>query len=99
MNYQKFFNDYFLIKPYPVSSLFLEKKFLSFSVQNYFKILNIIDNNFINNLAEKRAISVFKLTAKYVPAYKDFLKKAKINPDKIITIQDFKQVPIIDKKN
>lgn len=35
--------------------------------------------------------------AERVPAYKDFLKKQKVNPNKIKTIKDFKQVPLISK--
>lgn len=48
---------------------------------------------------EKRALTLFKLMARRVPAYKDFLKRNKIDPEKIKTIQDFKLVPTIDKNN
>jgi phenylacetate-CoA ligase len=46
---------------------------------------------------ERRALSLFRLMSQRVPAYKDFLKKKKINPEKIKTINDFKSVPTIDK--
>lgn len=45
------------------------------------------------------ALNLFQLMSRRVPAYKDFLKKNRINPDKIKTIKDFKLVPTIDKEN
>ncbi len=48
---------------------------------------------------EKRALLLFHQMAKRVPAYKDFLKKNNIHPQTIKTIQDFKQIPTIDKDN
>ena len=49
--------------------------------------------------SEANAIAIFQEAAKRVPAYKDFLKKHKINPSKIKTIEDFKTLPLVDKKN
>lgn len=48
---------------------------------------------------EKMALTLFGQAAKRVPAYKDFLRKNKINPRKIGTIQDFSQLPLVDKTN
>jgi len=48
---------------------------------------------------EAFALAQFHTAAKRVPAYKQFLKKQKINPHRIKTITDFEQVPFIDKKN
>lgn len=48
---------------------------------------------------ERRSLALFKDVAKRVPAYKDFLKKNKINPNKINNWADFQLVPPIDKKN
>ncbi len=48
---------------------------------------------------EKMALELFQQMSKRVPAYKDWLKKNRINPHKIKTISDFKNVPTIDKKN
>lgn len=48
---------------------------------------------------EKMALKLFHMMAKRVPAYKDWLKKQGINPEKIKTIVDFKKVPTIDKDN
>jgi phenylacetate-CoA ligase len=48
---------------------------------------------------QSRALKLFKLMSARVPAYKDFLRKNKINPDKILNISDFKFIPTIDKYN
>lgn len=45
------------------------------------------------------ALDLFKATTKSVPAYGDFLKKNKVDPLKIKTIEDFKNVPVITKDN
>ncbi|GAC1413601.1 MAG: phenylacetate--CoA ligase family protein [Candidatus Doudnabacteria bacterium] len=48
---------------------------------------------------EKMALDLFYEMAARVPAYKKFLKKHKIDPLKIKTMEDFKKVPLIDKDN
>ncbi|HTY40109.1 MAG TPA: phenylacetate--CoA ligase family protein [Candidatus Paceibacterota bacterium] len=48
---------------------------------------------------EKRALALFHEMAGRVPAYKDFLKKQRIDPVKVRTMEDFRQVPTIDKNN
>lgn len=48
---------------------------------------------------EKMALKLFKEMSQKVPAYKDFLKKRNINPDKIKSFRDFQQIPTIDKQN
>lgn len=50
-------------------------------------------------LGETRALMLFQSMAERVPAYRDFLRKNKINPKNIQTIGDFKQLPTIDKDN
>src|ERR1051325_3778994 len=45
------------------------------------------------------ALNLFSTAAKKVPAYKDFLHKNKINPNKIKTFEDFQLVPPITKKD
>lgn len=50
--------------------------------------------------AEKKALSLFHDAAQRVPAYKDLLKRARVNPSRIKTIEDFAGgVPITDAKN
>lgn len=46
-----------------------------------------------------QARSVFLAVAQRVPAYKDFLKKHKINPTKVKTLPDFENLPIVTKEN
>jgi len=46
-----------------------------------------------------RALKLFHKAAHRVPAYKDFLRKHKINPDRIETLDDFSHVPLTDKPN
>jgi phenylacetate-CoA ligase len=47
---------------------------------------------------EKKALVTFHQAAQRVPAYKDFLKKHNVNPEKVVTIEDFKQfVPVMTK--
>lgn len=48
---------------------------------------------------ERAALKLFHEAAQRVPAYKDFLKKNKIDPSTIKTIQDFKKIPPVDKDN
>jgi len=48
---------------------------------------------------KSRALMLFKEMSKRVPAYKDFLKKNRIDPKKIKTFKDLSVVPAIDKDN
>jgi phenylacetate-CoA ligase len=45
-----------------------------------------------------QALKIFQTTAKTVPAYKKLLNKFKIQPSQITNGQDFKNLPILDKK-
>ena len=46
-----------------------------------------------------RALDLFHRAAVGVPAYKDFLKKNRIDHEKIRTFADFQLVPVVNKKN
>ncbi len=48
---------------------------------------------------KRNALELFHKAAHEVPAYKDFLRKNKINPTKIKTFADFQFVPPVNKKN
>lgn len=48
---------------------------------------------------EKNALRIFHLASQKVPAYKDFLRKNKVNPQKIKSFKDFQQVPFTSKNN
>lgn len=50
-------------------------------------------------IGQKKALRMFRTSAKYVPAYNDFLKKKGINPELMKSISDFdKFVPEMTKK-
>lgn len=46
---------------------------------------------------QRKALKLFHLMAKRVPAYQDFLKNHNIIPQSISSIEDFKKIPLIDK--
>lgn len=48
---------------------------------------------------QQRALNLFHQMAVRVPAYKDFLKKNKVHPEKIKSFADFQQLPTIDKNS
>lgn len=50
-------------------------------------------------LGEKMVMDLFSKTVKQVPAYRNFLKKHKIDHQKIRTIADFKKLPVVNKQN
>src|SRR3989344_9638263 len=67
-----------------------------------FDILNKIrreDEKFWFKEREQRALKLFVLSSQRVPAYRDFLKKNKINPEKIKNFRDFEQIPTTNKKD
>lgn len=51
------------------------------------------------NRGERMALQLFHDMAKRVPAYRDFLKREGVEPQRIRTIDDFKTVPTINKDN
>src|SRR3989344_7340430 len=56
-------------------------------------------SGFWKKRGEQMSLKLFHRAARQVPAYKDFLKKHKISSNKIKTYQDFKNLPVINKKN
>lgn len=52
-----------------------------------------------DRVRENTMLKTFRLAARSVPAYRDFLKRNKISAEKIRTFSDFQNVPPIDKKN
>jgi phenylacetate-CoA ligase len=63
------------------------------------KLLKKKPESYWTKRGENMALRLFREMSKRVPAYQDFLKKRDINPKRIVTIQDFAQVPTIDKDN
>lgn len=54
---------------------------------------------FWEKVREERMLNLFRAAADRVPAYKDFLRKNKIDPKKIKNLKDFESVPPVSKKN
>ncbi|MBD2138936.1 phenylacetate--CoA ligase family protein [Anabaena sp. FACHB-1237] len=48
---------------------------------------------------EKSLLDLFENVAHHVPAYQQFLKNQNINPDDVKTLEDFQNLPIINKEN
>lgn len=48
---------------------------------------------------ERAVLALFKKVSTRVPAYRQFLKRHRINPESIRTIADFSKLPILDKEN
>lgn len=69
------------------------------NIKKYIQDLRIRDESYWVRTGEKMAIKLFQSAALRVPAYKDFLKSNKINPEKIKTIADFSKINPINKKN
>jgi phenylacetate-CoA ligase len=57
------------------------------------------DVNYWEKVRRREILKLFHAASKGVPAYKDFLRKNKIKPENIRTIEDFKYVPPVDKNN
>ncbi|MEK7584994.1 MAG: hypothetical protein AAB455_00525 [Patescibacteria group bacterium] len=66
------------------------------------RILNLIKtkkSDYWMRVREKQMLALFHKAADGVPAYKDFLKKNGVEPDKVKTLKDFQLVPPMSKKN
>ena len=68
------------------------------SVSQILRFLRIKKSAFWERERERRALELFRSSAKNVPAYRDFLKKNQINPLAIKTFKDFQNVPSMSKK-
>ncbi len=73
--------------------------FFNFKVQDYEYLLKTKNEDYWQNLGQKRSLELFHQVALRVPAYKDFLKKHKVNAAKIKTFKDFSLLPQTDKSN
>ena len=89
-----------ILKPLKsVGETFSLQDMLSFDTKDYIKMLQNKGEEFWIKEGEKKALNLFKKAAKDVPAYKEFLKVHKIDPTKIKTIKDFKNIPITTKRS
>jgi phenylacetate-CoA ligase len=78
---------------------FLDKNNLKSYFDNLYSELKKHKTYYWLKISKKEKLKLFKFTAYNVPAYKDFLKKHKVNPDKIRNYEDLKYVPPISKEN
>lgn len=74
-------------------------KFVKASPEKTLREYNTKKDVYWKGAGEQLALQLFKQAASRVPAYKKFLKRRKINPSKIKTIEDFAKVPLTDKEN
>lgn len=66
---------------------------------NILNQINTLTSEEWSLIQQQNSLSLFHNVALRVPAYKDFLKKNKVDPDKIKTLEDFQHIPIVNKKN
>ncbi|MBI4085047.1 MAG: phenylacetate--CoA ligase family protein [Candidatus Liptonbacteria bacterium] len=69
------------------------------SSKNIIRLIKTGSGRFWSGLREKKALDLFHKAVRRVPAYKDFLRKNRISPEKIKNFSDFQFVPVTDKKN
>lgn len=75
------------------------KDFLGWNIEKQNKALFEKSPTFWEEIGAQKSLEVFHAAAEQVPAYKDFLRKRGIDHQIIKTIDDFKNVPPVDKKN
>lgn len=73
--------------------------FAKFNIAAYEKMLREKGGDFWREAGEKKALRLFHEASERIPAYRDFLKKNKINPESVRTIADFQKLPFTNKKN
>lgn len=77
----------------------LQSQFFNLKITGLTKEYLKIDPKKWEEIGSKMVLKLFHQAAERVPAYKDFLKKNHINPKNIKTLEDFKELPIVGKKN
>ncbi len=75
------------------------KKFLSWDIEKQNYELTHKPAEFWEKMGQQKALEVFHAASCQVPAYKKFLAENNINPRLIRTIDDYKSIPPINKKN
>lgn len=73
-------------------------KLYNFDFRDYERELYTKNPSFFSREGFKFALKTFQDAAVRVPAYKDLLRKNKVNPNKIKTFEDFKSVPLTNKR-
>lgn len=80
-------------------SVNISQKLVKFDPAKTNRDLNEKSPEYWEAKGEKNALKLFHDTVKQVPAYKKFLQNKKVSISGIKTIEDFKKLPDIDKKN
>ncbi|MBI3956817.1 MAG: phenylacetate--CoA ligase family protein [Candidatus Kerfeldbacteria bacterium] len=94
-----FFHKIGLLKQGFSDQGFYVKRLLDFNVKIYLKNLNKFSYEELHDTGARRALRLFHLAAKRAPAYKDFLNKNRINPERIKRAGDLNFIPPINKDN
>lgn len=63
---------------------------------NLFRTKN---TNYWKKIGDKEMLRLFREASTKVPAYRNFLKKNRVNPNSITSIDDYKKIPPISKAN
>ncbi|HYE59743.1 MAG TPA: hypothetical protein VEA18_00990 [Candidatus Kapabacteria bacterium] len=71
----------------------------SFKDPSFFDYLHTATDDFWFEEEKKQTLALFSAAAAHVPAYKDFLQKNGVQPDRIRTWEDFQHVPAMNKVN
>jgi phenylacetate-CoA ligase len=83
--------------------LFLLQSLEGFMLKDYSRTLTFMtssDPDLFHTIADRKVVETFKHAAAVVPAYKDLLKKKKIDPMQVNNADDFNRlIPITEKKN
>lgn len=69
-----------------------------YSADQIIKFFSEKDGKWWEKEGQKQTLALFHDAAVRIPAYKDFLKKNKIDHKKIVTWEDFQKVPLTSKK-
>lgn len=77
----------------------MTKNMEDFEPKAVLKDVKLKKSGYWTKSGEKETLRLFRAASERVPAYKDFLKKNRIDPRKIKTLRDFTMVPPTDKAN
>ena len=75
------------------------KKYYDASPEDFMKKMNLRSAEEYEQYGTQWTIEAFREMARRVPAYRDFLKKQKVNPAKIKTREDILHIPQMDKES
>lgn len=84
---------------HPTNPIHWAKRFIDFDITGFERVCRVQDEDFWEVVGRRRALHLFHAAAENVPAYKDFLKKHKVQPTLVKSAEDFRSVPMTDKKN